>query len=561
VRPAVTTRAKFAALAMLAWCLAPGAEANAQVLVVLGPSDNVAIDQPRVAVEVLDPDSGSSLGPETSNTFLLDTGANGILAVGYAVGELQANGYQVEGTFVEGGIAGPAVYDVSAVYDFDFAGTDGSRQSLTGVRLLSDVATDLGGFDGVVGMPGMVDRVTSLDLAAIIDPNEWFGVGFLGVGFSPSQPAPYDHRYSVPLKLVEFSPGNDPVVPTYAPIPFAAASLRQNSRTVKGELAIDTGAQVSIISSQTAFALGLDSDGDGSLDDETDVFMPIQGVGGSIEAPVLQVQRLAIPTSQGVELVWTDLEVPVVDIDPAIPGVIGMDLLTSGWLEPVLAILLGEGDPNAKGYFNKAHFDFRNWQSMTGSMLLDLQAELDNLLLTGDADRDGDVDYFDRKALLAHLDAVSGAAWEDGDFDGDGDVDFSDYQILEANFATALGAYRPCGDCDGDGDVDFADYQVLEANFGLASGASFGEGDFDHDGDVDIEDYDALASNFPAYAPPGTVVPGPPVPEPASLLLLLFGAAVLLVRPRRHWMPREDQEDAAPHVTLPVPRDGRGAHA
>jgi hypothetical protein len=511
-------------------CLALAGPAAGQALVVLGASDNLAVDQPRVAVEVLDPSTGASLGPELFNTFLLDTGSNGILATGLAVDELVSAGYRTEGTYIETGVAGPVVYDVSAVYNFDLAGTAGIRQSLTSVRLLSSESTDLGGFDGVVGMPGMVHRVTSMDLAAMIDPNEWFGVTYMGVGFSQAVPASPGHRYTVPLKLVEYSAGDDPVRPTYAPLPFAQVSLHNQGYSVRGSFVVDTGAQVSIISSATAIALGLDSDHDGSLDDETDTFLPIGGVGGSIEAPVLPLQRLGVRTADGTELVWTDLDVLVLDIDDSVPGVLGMDLLTTGWTEPILARLLGQGDPNAVGCFNQVHMDFLDADTLSGSMLLDLDPNRDVRVLSGDADGDGDVDYFDRQRVLSHLGSPAAADWSDGDFDHDGRVTFADYQILESNFATALGVYRPCGDCDGDGDVDFADYQILETYFGLSAGATFDMGDFDHDGDVDELDYLALVSN---YAGSSALPPPGPLPEPAALVLLAAGAVILLARARR----------------------------
>jgi hypothetical protein len=437
----------------LAW-LALAGPAAGQALVMMGASDNLAVDQPRVSVEVLDPSTGASLGPELFNTFLLDTGSNGILATGLAVEDLVSAGYRTEGTFLETGVAGPVLYDVSAVYDFDLAGTAGVRQSLTDVRLLSSASTDLGGFDGVVGMPGMVNRVTTMDLAAMIDPNEEFGITLMGVAFGQAVPPNPGHRYTVPLNLVEYSAGDDPVRPTYAPLPFARVSLHNQGYSVGGSFVVDTGAQVSIISSATAIALGLDSDHDGSLADETDTFLPIGGVGGNIEAPVLPVQRLGLPTAEGAELVWTDLEVLVVDIDETVPGIIGMDLLTTGWMEPILAILLGEGDPNAVGCFSQVHMDFLDAGSLSGSMLLDLDPDRDVRVLSGDADGDGDVDYFDRQRVLGRLDSPAAADWSDGDFDHDGRVTFADYQILEANFATALGVYRACGDCDGDGDVD-----------------------------------------------------------------------------------------------------------
>ena len=85
----------------------------------------------------------------------------------------------------------------------------------------------------------------------------------------------------------------------------------------------------------------------------------------------------------------------------------------------------------------------------------------------------------------ADVDAISvinGKAPLAGDCNGDGSVTFADYQVLEANFGGVGGPEQ--GDCNGDGLVNFADYQVLEANFGTS------------------------------------------IPEPATLVLLLAGAAL-----------------------------------
>ena len=71
-------------------------------------------------------------------------------------------------------------------------------------------------------------------------------------------------------------------------------------------------------------------------------------------------------------MVWTDLDVLVVDIDESIGGVIGMDLLTSGWLDAILSS--GED-----GYLEKVTFDFRG-SGEDWAMLLDINPDLDVVL-------------------------------------------------------------------------------------------------------------------------------------------------------------------------------------
>ncbi|MGB2822944.1 MAG: hypothetical protein WBF17_18320 [Phycisphaerae bacterium] len=98
------------------------------------------------------------------------------------------------------------------------------------------------------------------------------------------------------------------------------------------------------------------------------------------------------------------------------------------------------------------------------------------------------------------------------------------------------------GDPDLDGDVDFRDYLTWKANVGMLVGARWENGDFNHDGRVDREDLRILVMNF-GYTSPGHPVmtagvfpvvgdgtPGDVLPEPAVIGLLAAGALVLLRR-------------------------------
>jgi hypothetical protein len=450
--------------------------AHAARVVTLGPSDGIAIDQPRVAMEVFtQPAPGVSLGPEFSNTFLLDTGATAISAFASATDELNQHGFQTQAIYDEQGVAGFTPMGVSVPYRVDFAGTDGARLSLPNVRMLSTSDLDLD-FPGIVGMPAMVGRTTTVSMREMITGPD----GLLGVHFSAAPPASPGHRYSVPLSMVTFPPTGqrsptDPL-PTDAPLPFVNVNVTQGNLHVSGKFLVDTGAQFSMLSTATAFALGLDTNGDFSFEQEKIGDLGVGGIGGSTSVPVVAVNSLALPTQQGTDLVWTNLSVGVLDIDPKIAGVFGMDFLTSGWLS---AVFLG-----GEGYINQVHFDFRDAANLNGTMLLDLAPASDVV-----------VDPFPWQNPINSLDV-----------NGDSLVDALDLQLVRDALSSqgphALGT--PSGQItlfDVNGDNYLSALDLLTLSKAIAEGRT------------------SLSSDIA------------PIPEPGTFALLLLGGAVLAVPP------------------------------
>jgi autotransporter-associated beta strand protein len=334
-------------------------------VVTLGPSDGLAIDQPQVAVGLYTlPSPGQLIGPSLYNSFVLDTGATTILAAQEATSELQSGGLQTVATYYEKGVAGTSATGVSAPYEFDYAGTDGIPQTLSPVRILAAPDLDLGGFGGIAGMPLLVGHSTTVDMTTLPSQQS------LNVHFSAVPPPATAHRYDVPLKLVNFPLDGqvnptDPL-PTSAPLSMAPVQIRNGSHVVESHFVVDTGAQVSIFSTAVAKALGIDpaTDSVGSL--------PVGGIGGTVDMPLIDTNSLAVHTLNKTDLKWTDLEVGVLDIDPNVAGVLGMDLLTSGWLNPTFT---GSGT----GFLSQVQFDFRNAANMAGDMLLDVDPSHDVL--------------------------------------------------------------------------------------------------------------------------------------------------------------------------------------
>ena len=358
--------------------------------VFLGRSDNIAIDQPQVAVEVIGTDANGdpvSLGPDIFNTMLLDTGASGILFGASAGSELLDNGLQVysEG-YDEQGVAGFTTVAVSEPYQFDFAGDSGVRNTINDVQTeLLDTDISFLGPWGIVGEPALQGRITDMDMSKWLDP---LGLedASMGVDFPQDLPASDGHFYHVPLQFVDFpASGQHPggPIPTFASLPEIPVKIRENGKEVAGSFLLDTGRSFSVLSSDVAFALGLDRNNDGSLEDEAIDHIDIGGIGGTTTIPILPVDRLAVPTQEGQDLVWSNLQVGIEDITvpdgPPIAGVFGMDFLTSGWATKILSLLLGTAtgdEPN--GYFSHAYLDFRDApQTQTGTLVLDVVPEHD----------------------------------------------------------------------------------------------------------------------------------------------------------------------------------------
>lgn len=373
----------------------------------LGPSDNIALDQPRVAVELLldtDPSPGEqweTVGPNTFNTFLLDTGANSVLAMATAVSDMTPGRYATQGEFVEQGVAGEHPMDISIPYRFDFAGTSGIRHTLDDASILSDPDNDFSMFGpwGLVGMPAMVNRVTSLDMTG------WSGGGlglddlYMKTDFGdevPAEIAPVgeSHRYAVPVdNRLAFDPLDQVVYgapPVWGDVPFLTAVPTHNGVGQAGNFLFDTGAQISVISARLALDIGLDSNGDGQLNELDDAFVTTEtvgGVGGQVTVPVFAIDEVHLPATRvasgaEVELVWTDLQWLVLDIptpagQPSLDGVFGSDLITGGWF----SAFFSPGSPD--GYIDRIHFDFRDMDHGAGTLYFDLNVGVDQVTVPG----------------------------------------------------------------------------------------------------------------------------------------------------------------------------------
>ncbi|MCI0491319.1 MAG: aspartyl protease family protein [Planctomycetes bacterium] len=509
----------------------------------MGVKDDFAFDQPGITFELLENSgSGVSLGPDSggtfglTNRFLLDTGATSIIAMNDAESELRSNGYVTENTVLEQGVAGFSELDVSAPYIVQLTDDGGGTFSLPSTRIMSGQFPDLFGVNGLVGMPGMVGGVVSLDETVWADIVDIFDILPLDVRFSNSLPTSNGHRYSLPIHARRFDVVGDPPLPTSSPIPVLDMTVGFGGLEATGSFILDTGAAISFISPTIAAQLGLDSNGDGQFgagDEQNEGTLPIGGIGGTIEAPVFLIDRFSVTTEQGVDLIWrldSLLSVLIVDIHPDIDGVLGSDLLTSGWVDLDAILGGGQGDPNP-GPIETAHFDFRQFfeEGDVGKVVFDLSPSFDVVQpgTIGDYNGNGNVDIADYNLWRDAFGQEGASLAADGN--GNGAIDAADYTIWRDHFEAA--SVPVPGDYNRNGTVDAADYTVWRNSLG-AEGSSLAA-DGNGNGSIDADDYLVWKNHFGAMPAAGAATGSTAgVPEPASGVLLVLGAVglTLLVR-------------------------------
>ncbi|NBW96428.1 MAG: hypothetical protein EBR28_06780 [Planctomycetia bacterium] len=547
--------------------LAVGGVVHAGGIIDLGNADEFTISQPTVQTKVGSFDT-------FLNEYLLDTGASGILVGSSASDELAGLGLQTVATYTDYGVAGPETTRVSAPYDFHYAGSNGVPLTLPATRLQTSRG-DFSFYSGIAGMPLMMNRTVGLDLAAQADMN----APQIGVAFSSAAPPTGGTQFSVPLTLVGFpasgqaNPG-DPL-PVAAPLPFVPVQVAAGSHRLAGNFLLDTGAQQCILSSQAAFSLGLDTNGNGSFDDEAASFQTVAGVGGTVMIPVLSVDAVALRATGGVDLSLGHVAVGIVDIDPAISGVLGMNVLNTGWEVYALNTFLGM-DPGPPGLFDRVDLDFRNAAAtMQGELRLTMNAErfatsgwevAAGSTFTIGPDTPTTVHSLANQGLIdvgtGRLTVSSGltaavlvgqiaAGFNGGTWDGTTGITSS---AAAAEPFRAVGwvdngdgsrtfAFAAQGDTNLDGEVDLVDLQNMLASgrYGSGQAGVWADGDFNYDGAVDLTDLqDVLASgvygrgayaptarsHFPAHDPAAMLGAAiTPVPEPAGWTLLATATA------------------------------------
>jgi hypothetical protein len=335
----------------------------------LGNADTISLDQPLVTIRLEDPNTLEQPGPNLYDTAILDTGANGLLLAAGAYADGEQYGVETRADtstvhYTESGVAGTQVFDVLKPYNFYYAGSDGVPYDVPNARAFGSSAVDLGDIAAIVGMPAMTGRVINMDFRPLSN------IDLMTTEFATARPAAGPDTYHVNLHMLPPEwPGVDPAHPDDPKPTFAALPIIDNVQhvthgsTYSANLLLDTGAQTSVMSTTTALNLGLNLDPDDPNTDILDIdgngiidagdYLEVSGIGGAALMPFIHLDQIKIPTQEGTNLVFNNVEMGVLDIE-GIDGVLGMNILTSGYLD----LVFGDGGPNQYGAFLGASADF-----------------------------------------------------------------------------------------------------------------------------------------------------------------------------------------------------------
>lgn len=375
-----TARSAFAA-ALLAPVALPMALAQDRNF---GVGDSLALDQPRVAVGFEDPATGELFpaGLDFGFTMIADTGASGYLLSKGAHTDIFAGKtlqYPLQpGVYLEQGVGGFEPVRITAPLDAtisDFGGitgTGGGSFVKSGVAGIAAPNLDLGSFDGIVGMPGMLGRGVHIDLSTMTPDNPATGsMDYIHVDLQPSftsaNTGPTDdvHRFQFSKFPIDPGAGQLPGAPTpsSSDLPLLGGVSIDGVAANKPFL-FDTGAQLTMISSDFAERVGIDLD-DPNLEYD---LLEVGGVGGTTVVPIVRIPSFALATMEGYDLEFTagtapdgtqDIIVGIIDIPGLeVDGILGFNFFTTGYLNPLLASLEGNAAGAADGAFLEMLFDF-----------------------------------------------------------------------------------------------------------------------------------------------------------------------------------------------------------
>ncbi len=382
-------------------------------------------------------DGGDILPPGTydaATQFFVDTGSSGIVISKIIVDDFEIGPQDFIGYYIEIGIGGDEVGDVTRPFT---------------VKLLNGSTTivpdpleewhfdDYGQFNlwarrvfdifeiwdpiNIVGMPVIGQRVMVIDPTPLgeLEPDRI--QTFLLPAGDPGIPTAQLNAH-VPITLVNFMPdqplpgqtfpssADNPVIPNVV--------LKHGLLESTGTWLLDTGAAAAFISIAQANAAGVtDKTTLEEMIPEADFTIDVIGIGGDVSLPGFLVDEVRLPTTDGFDVVFQQVELGVIDV-AGLDGVFGVNFLL-----PSMSYFREVEGP---GYFERIVID-----TAGGVMGLDIFDDAFFIVTAGDLDGDGDVDLDDAALFVA---AMNGPGQPPGDaaadLDEDGDCDLADLAVF-----------------------------------------------------------------------------------------------------------------------------------
>ena len=232
------------------------------------------------------------------------------------------------------------------------------------------VPTELGPIDidvnplNVVGMPVIRQNVLMLDPRTIGVSEDGFSITPMATHLLPKGSPTEPTNMTFNLRMQDFSeplPQGE-VRPSQTANPmFDHVSVTQGELTsTNNSWLLDTGSQATMLGFDKAKQIGL-IDSQYETYDEfmaafTGLTMPVGGIGNITEAttvPVLTLDRISIPSADGRDIIWENVDVLVLDV-AGLDGIFGMNLLLPASTIDIVNLAEIGSSP---GYFDYAYFE------------------------------------------------------------------------------------------------------------------------------------------------------------------------------------------------------------
>jgi hypothetical protein len=283
-----------------------------------------ALDLPRIYFLLKRTPGGRPLGSGGDfelNYAFLDTGTSGIV-ISQETANRMGVSLDAKAQFVDVGIGGKEFFNVSEPLYIGLVGFEaGNPQSPGAYKMLGPwrfqvkktPAGLLGEAIDVIGMPAMVEGVAVLNSGAT-NSLEYFAADIkkeddpgipavdIEVSFRLQKFVDLDNKNNIaPLPVLTYNPVIDNIV------------ISRMGKNSKGNWLLDTGATVSLISTNQARKLGL-IDANGNSMVEPDFLIPVGGIGKMTWIQGFEIDKLTVPTSSGYNLVFQNARLGVQDI-------------------------------------------------------------------------------------------------------------------------------------------------------------------------------------------------------------------------------------------------------